>query len=86
MQIDVGTVIVDPTDPREAKLLQNLGLEESPKEATVYVAFGKCRAVLQEVEAEDLKERLAFTIQLLATADQCSLGQEIRGEPLLLGK
>jgi len=87
MKIKVGTVVVDPTDPREAKLLQNLGIEKAPKEARVYVTFGKGRAVLQEVEAEDTEERLAFTIQLLATADQCGgFGMEVRGEPLLLGK
>jgi len=87
MKIKVGTVVVDPTDQREAKLLQNLGLEKPPKESRVYVTFGKGRAVLQEVEAEDTEERLAFTIQLLATADQCGgFGMEVRGEPLLLGK
>jgi len=86
MKIETGTVVVDPTDKQEATLLQNLGLEEPPKEAQVFVTFGKGRAVLQEVDAEDTVERLAFTVQLLATADQCSLGNEIRGEPLLLGK
>jgi len=86
MKIDVGTVVVDPADPREATLLQNLGIEKAPAEAAVYVTFGKGRAVLTDVDANDVADRLSFTIQLLATADQCSLGQEIRGEPLLLGK
>jgi hypothetical protein len=86
MKIEVGTVVVDPTDAREAKLLQNLGLDKAPEEARVFVTFGKGRAVLQELEAETLEERLAFTIQLLSTADQCSLGAEIQGEPLLLGR
>lgn len=86
MKIQVGTVIVDPADPKEAKLVRNLGLEKPPTDATVYVTFGKGRAVLSEVQGEGLEERLAFTIQLLSTADQCSMGMEIRGEPLLLGK
>ena len=86
MKIDVATVIVNPADPHEAKLLQNLGLKKALEKARVYVTFGGGRVVLQEVEAENTEERLAFTIQLLSTADQCSLGQEIRGEPLLLGK
>jgi len=86
MKFEIKTVVVDPTDPQEAKLIQNLGLEKAPKEARVYVTYGKGRVVLQEVEAENDEDRLAFTIQLLSTADQCSLGQEIAGEPLLLGK
>ena len=86
MKIATATVTVDPTDPREGRLLQNLGIEKPPKEATTYVTFGKGRAVLQDLEIEDPAERLAYTIQLLSTADQCSLGNEIRGEPLLLGK
>ncbi|MFO7900552.1 MAG: hypothetical protein R6V58_16010 [Planctomycetota bacterium] len=86
MGISADVVTVDPTDQREAKLLQNLGLEKPPKQARVYVTFGKGQAVLQEVRAENEEDRLAFTVQLLATADQCSLGQEIQGEPLLLGK
>lgn len=86
MKIGVGTVVVDPSSPGESKLIQNLGLEKPPTESVVFVAFGKGRAVLQPVESEGVEERLAFTIQLLSTADQCSLGQEIRGEALLLGK
>jgi thioredoxin-like negative regulator of GroEL len=86
MKIETATVTVDPTDPREGRLLQNLGIEKPPKEATSFVTFGKGRAVLQDLEMEDTAERLAYTVQLLSTADQCSLGNEIRGEPLLLGK
>ncbi len=84
--IEVGIVTVDPTSPAEEKLLQNLGLEAPPKKPTVYVTYGKGRAVLQQVSGSDLVSRLTFAIQLLATPDQCSLGQEISGEPLLLGK
>jgi len=86
MKIDVGTLTINPADPGEVKLIENLRLKAPPKEAQVFVTFGKGRAVLQEVGAENTVDRLAFTIQLLATADQCSLGQEIRGETLLLGK
>jgi hypothetical protein len=85
MKVDTGTVVVDPTAKAEAALLRNLGIEGELKETRVLVTYGKGRAVLQEVRAEGLEDRLAFTIQLLGTADQCSLGQEIAGEPLLLG-
>jgi len=87
MKIKVTTVVVDPTDAREAKLLANLGLEAPPKEPRVFVTFGKGRAVLQEVEAENTEARLAFTIQLLSATDTCGgFGMDINGEPLLLGK
>jgi hypothetical protein len=86
MKVEAGTLVVDPTDAREANLLRNLGLEDGVKETEVIVTYGKGRAVLQEVRAENLRDRLAFTVQLLGTADQCSLGQEIAGEPLLLGQ
>jgi len=86
MAVKVGTLIVDPTDRRERGFLRNLGLADVPKEPKVFVTFGQGLAVLRQVGVGTLDERLAFTIQLLATADQCSLGEEIRGEPLLLGK
>ena len=85
MKVDVGIEVVDPTDKREAALLRNLALTEPPSETVVYVTYGEGRAVLQPVQAENLTDRLAFTVQLLGTGDQCSLGQEIFGEPLLLG-
>jgi hypothetical protein len=86
MKIQATTLTLDPTDPREARLLQNFGLTKPPAEAVTYVVFGKGRVVLEDLEIKDTAERLAFTVQLLSTADQCSLGNEIFGEPLLLGK
>ncbi len=86
MEIKSEIVIVDPTDEREAKLLQNLGLEGPPENAQVFVTYGDGLAVIEEVHREKVEDALAFTIQVLGTADQCSLGRHIFGEPLLMGK
>jgi hypothetical protein len=86
MHIDAGVLAINPKDERERNLLLNMGLNHSSDSATVYVAYGKGRAVLRPIESDDLAAELAFRVQLLGTADQCSLGMEIFGEPLLLGK